>query len=70
MVLFAWHHGCVAKHLDPGGLDPSIVENTQVLQFAVHVKQRVPFAEQVASGELVPGLFVKLSLFGQRASRA
>ena len=35
----------------PGGLDPSIVENTQVLQFAVHVKQRVPFAEQVASVE-------------------
>lgn len=57
----------------PGGLDPSIVENTQVLQFAVHVKQRVPFAEQVASVEsLCPASLlkhVKTHLFGQCASR-
>jgi hypothetical protein len=58
LIFKAWWHGAVQTMAVlqraltlPGGLDPSIVENTQVLQFAVHVKQRVPFAEQVASVE-------------------
>ena len=74
--MVAWccsKNGCVATRFDPGGLDPSIVENTQVLQFAVHVKQRVPFAEQVASVESLCAAsllkHVKTHLFGQCASR-